>query len=87
MTIQMDTVLDNEKVNVLSITAPAGWTGEHTHPGNQMAICLSPVTLTYKEDGKEFSKDYGVGDVIWVDNVTHDHKPNVERNFLMITLK
>ena len=87
MKIKMDTVLDNEKVNVLSITAPAEWAGEHTHPGNQMAIVLSPTTVTYKEDDKEFSKEYGVGDVIWIDSVTHDHKPNVERNFLMITLK
>ena len=81
------TVLDNEKVNVLSIETPAEWAGEHTHPGNQMAIVLSPVTVTYKEEGKEFSKKYDVGDVIWVDAVTHDHKPDVARKFLMVTLK
>ena len=84
----METVFENEKVVVLRIEAAGGeWSGEHTHPGNQMAILLSPVTVTYKEDGKEFKKEYVAGDVIWVDEVTHDHKPDVDRTFLMVTLK
>ena len=82
-----DTILDNDKVNILRIHTPAEWAGEHTHPGNQIAIVLEPVTMTYKEDGNEFSKSYEVGDVIWVDAVTHDHRPSVERTFLMVTLK
>ena len=85
--VKLDTVLDNEKVNVTKVTVPAGWVGEHTHLGNQMAIVLSPVRMTYKQDGKECTKEYSVGDVVWVDSVTHDHTTNVERTYLMLTLK
>jgi len=85
--VKLETVLNNEAVNVTKVTTPAGWVGEHTHPGNQMAIVLSPVTMTYSEDGKEFTKEYNVGDVVWIDSVTHDHSTNVERTYLMLTLK
>lgn len=85
--VKLESVLDNEKANVTKVTVPAGWVGEHTHPGNQMAIVLSPVTMTYKQDGKEFTREYSVGDVVWVDSVSHDHTTNVERTYLMLTLK
>lgn len=75
------------KVNVTKVTVPAGWVGEHPHPGNQMAIVLSPVTMTYNQDGKEFTKEYSVGDAVWVDSVTHDQTTNPERTYLMLTLK
>ena len=52
-----------------------------------MAIVLSPVTMTYSEDGKEFTKEYNVGDVVWIDSVTHNHSTNVELTYLMLTLK
>ena len=87
MTAEINTVLDNEKVNVVSVKTDPDWVGEHTHPSNQFAVVLSPVTMTYSENGKEFSKDYNVGDVVWIDEVTHDHKPNRERIYLMVTLK
>ncbi len=85
--VKLESVLNNEKVNVTKVTVPAGWVGEHTHPGDQMAIVLSPVTMTYKQDGKEFTKEYSVGDVVWVDSVTHDHTTHAERTYLMLTLK
>jgi hypothetical protein len=40
--VKLETVLNNEAVNVTKVTTPAGWVGEHTHPGNQMAICVEP---------------------------------------------
>jgi len=85
--VKLETVLDNDSVNVMKVTVPPGWVGEHTHPGNQMAIVLSPVSMTYKQDGKEFTKDYSIGDVVWVDSVTHDHTTKAQRTYLMVTLK
>ncbi|MGI9242271.1 MAG: cupin domain-containing protein [Verrucomicrobiales bacterium] len=85
--VKLDTVLDNDSVNVTKVSVPAGWVGEHSHPGNQMAIVLSPVEMTYKEDGKEFTKSYDVGDVVWIDGVTHDHKTNVARTYLLVSMK
>ena len=40
--VKLETVLNNEAVNVTKVTTSAGWVGEHTHPGNQMAICVEP---------------------------------------------
>ena len=85
--VKLETVLNNKAVNVTKVTTPARCVGEHTHSGNQMAIVLSPMTMTYSEDGKEFTKEYDVGDVVWIDRVTHDHSTNVERTYLMLTLK
>ena len=85
--VQLEPVIDNDKVNVTKVTVPEGWVGEHSHPGNQMAIVLSPVEMTYKEGGKEFTKRYEVGDVVWIDSTTHDHKTDVARTYLMVTLK
>lgn len=85
--VSLETILSNDKVDVTKVTTPAGWVGTHTHPGNQLAIVLSPVTMTYKEGGKEYSKDYKPGDVVWVDHVTHDHTTNIERTYLLLTLK
>lgn len=85
--VKLETVLDNDTVNVTKVSVPAGWVGVHAHPGNQMAIVLSPVTMTYKEDGKEFTKEYNVGDVVWIDAVTHDHKTEAPRTYLLVSVK
>jgi quercetin dioxygenase-like cupin family protein len=82
------TVLDNRTAVVQRLRSEGGkWAGEHTHPGNQMAIFLDTITMTYKEDGKEFDKEYRAGDVIWIDKVTHDHKSDVDQTAILITLK
>ncbi len=86
--VSVITVLDNKSVVVQRLKATAGqWAGEHTHPGNQLAIFLNTVTMTYKEDGEEFDKEYSAGDVIWLDKVTHDHKGDVDQTAILITLK
>ena len=38
--VKLESILDNETVNVTRVTVPAGWVGEHSHPGNQMAVVL-----------------------------------------------
>ena len=82
------TVLDNKSVVVQRVKAEKGeWAGEHTHPGNQLAVFLNAVTMTYKEGDKEFEKEYTAGQVIWVDKVTHDHKTDVDQSAIIITLK
>lgn len=85
--VKIEPVLDNEKVNIVKVTVPDGWVGEHTHPGNQFAVALSPTSVTYKQNGEEIDASYDVGDVIWIDNVTHDHNAHGERTYLMITIK
>ena len=82
------TVLDNKRVVVQRVKAEGGkWAGEHTHPGNQLAVFLNAVTMTYKEDGKESEKEYTAGQVIWINKVTHDHKTDVDQSAIIITLK
>lgn len=86
--VSVITVLDNKSVVVQRAQAQAGkWAGEHTHPGNQLAIFLNAVTMTNKENGEEFDKEYSAGDVIWIDKVTHDHKVDVDLTAILITLK
>ena len=82
------TVMDNKSVVVQRVRAEGGkWAGEHTHPGNQLGVFLNAVTMTYKENGEEFKKEYTAGQVIWINKVTHDHKTDVDQSAIVITLK
>jgi quercetin dioxygenase-like cupin family protein len=81
-------VLDNAKVVVQRVEMePGEWVGEHSHPGNQVVISLSDMSLMYKVDGKETKRTFEVGEVMWVDAGKHDHKALTEGAAILVTVK
>jgi hypothetical protein len=45
------------------------------------------MSLMYKEGGKETKRTFEVGDVMWVDAGTHDHKALTEGTAILVTVK
>ncbi len=83
-------VFDNEGyIAQKTVWQPGVWSGEHGHPGNQLAIAMNNGTLTYREGGAERDVAFTTGQVIWVDAVeTHDHAAKGgPLEALLITLK
>lgn len=85
-----DVVAENDHVVVQRVVSEAGgWSGEHAHPGNQLAVVLEGATMAYREGEETTEKVYETGRVYWLDAVdAHDHSV-VEGTFdgYIITLK
>jgi len=85
---EMETLLDNDRVVVQRVTFPAGaWQGEHSHPGNQLAVAITEVEQIVKEGGKESTRTLKPGEILWVDKGTHDHKVVKSGTAVLITIK
>ena len=86
--IEVPVILENDHVVVQKITfQPGDWVGEHSHPGNQLAIVLDEVTTTFKTADGETEETRPAGDVFWIDAVTHDHKSASGGTAILVTLK
>jgi quercetin dioxygenase-like cupin family protein len=82
-------VLDNDKLVVQRMEfEPGEWAGSHSHSGDQLVVIVSEAEMVYKdEDGKETTRTFEAGEVMWIDAVTHDHKATAKGSAILITLK
>ncbi len=69
------TVFENDAlVAQRAVFEPGQWTGEHSHPGNQVVVVLTAATVIYREAGEETETTYEAGQIVWLDAVqAHDH--------------
>ena len=81
-------MLDNDHVVVQMMEfAPGEWAGEHSHPGNQLVVIVSPTKMLYREGGEETERSFKPGEVFWIDGVTHDHKATSKGKAVLISMK
>lgn len=86
--VSVEKVLENDRVLVERVAGqPGQWTGEHSHPGNQLVVILKGGTTTFREGGEEREETSKDGDVFWLDAVTHDHAAKTATEALLITIK
>ena len=79
---------ENDRIVVQKMEFGAGeWAGEHAHPGNQIAVAITGMEQLVKEGGKETTRKLEPGDILWVDEGTHDHKMVKGGTAVLITLK
>jgi quercetin dioxygenase-like cupin family protein len=73
--VEADIVFENDRVIAQRLENPVGeWVGEHSHTGGQLAVVLTPGTVTYRVGGTDSPVTYAVGDVFRVEAVeSHDH--------------
>ena len=86
--VEVPVILENDHVIVQRVPfQPGDWVGEHSHPGNQLAILIDEVTTIYKTGDGETTETRPAGDVFWIDAVTHDHKSAAEGTAILVTIK
>ncbi|MDH3628242.1 MAG: cupin domain-containing protein [Acidobacteriota bacterium] len=68
-------VLENDRVIVQAMTfEPGVWSGEHGHPGGQIAFVIVGGTMTYREGGEDTERTIETGKVFEIEAVeAHDH--------------
>jgi len=86
-----EVVLENDRVVVQRfIVEPGQWAGEHSHPGNQIAVILKGGETTFREGGEERVEISEDGSVVWIEATeAHDHGNTGDNSIelLIITLK
>ena len=86
-----EVVLENDRVVVQRfIVEPGQWAGEHSHPGNQIAVILKGGETTFREGGEERVETSEDGSVVWIEAIeAHDHGNTGDNpiELLVITLK
>lgn len=86
--VESELLLENDRVVVQRMTFPAGeWQGEHSHPGNQLAVVITEIEQVVKEGGQESTRVQKPGDILWVEKGSHDHKMVKGGTAVLITLK
>jgi len=66
-------VLESDQWTAVAVTIPpSGTTGEHTHAGPHLGIAVSELNLKQtSKDRPDAALHMGVGDITWVDPVSH----------------